>query len=297
LIKLSTLVDQETLASVVVNPAGIEAGAYCIVDCRFDLSQPDGGYQEYLTSHIPGAVYAHLDKDLAGPVTAGSGRHPLPDPQDFARTLERLGIGNDSGVIVYDHANGAYAARFWWLLRWLGHRRVAVLNGGYNGWVRAGRAVQTEVPQPASTQFVPNPQWSMRVSTDDVVRSLNDTSAPTMLDARDEVRFSGQSEPIDAVAGHIPGAVNFPFSRHVDADGVWKARETLERLWQSVAADAQSSVQSSARPTVMCGSGVTACHLILSACHAGQPEPRLYAGSWSEWIRDPDRPTEANSDA
>lgn len=256
-----------------------------VVDCRFDLMQPEKGREEYLAGHIPGAVFADLDKDLAGPVTATTGRHPLPDIEVFKATLEGLGIGDDTQVVAYDYASGALAARLWWMLRWFGRHNVAVLNGGINAWLAAGGALETAVPEYSAASLTASPDAGLVASTDEISAALGEGGDLRLVDARDAPRFNGEREPIDDVAGHIPGALNLPFSAGINEDGTWKSPGELKILW----ADLFGS--DTAPPfTVMCGSGVTACHLALAAEIAGLELPRVYVGSWSEWIRDPERP-------
>jgi thiosulfate/3-mercaptopyruvate sulfurtransferase len=255
------------------------------VDCRFDLMHPEKGYGEYQRDHIPGAQYAHLDKDLAGPVSGSTGRHPLPSVEVFSRTLSAWGIDNNSQVIVYDHASGATAARLWWMLRWVGHERVAILDGGYAAWQNAGQPVSDQEELVARGRFRPLPDSRTIASTEEIQALLGAGEALTIVDARDRQRFAGKSEPIDSVAGHVPGAMNFPYFESLNADGRWKSPEELKAAWTRLLGQAGHA------PWItMCGSGVTACHLVLSARLAGLPEPRLYIGSWSEWIRDPARP-------
>ena len=255
-----------------------------VVDCRFDLLQPEKGRTEYLAGHIPGALHADLDRDLAGPVTDDTGRHPLPDVTEFKSTLECWGIDNDTQVVVYDYANGGLAARLWWMLRWLGHSRVAVLNGGLKAWCADDGDLETEVPEFPESSFTALPDGERVITTDEIISTIAGDGEPHLVDARDRPRFDGKMEPIDTVAGHIPGAVNFPFSEAVNADGTWKSPEELRRLWIEVLGSDNPPPFS-----VMCGSGVTACHLVLAARLAGLEEPRVYVGSWSEWIRDESR--------
>lgn len=255
-----------------------------VVDCRFDLMNPDAGSRQWLEAHIPGAAYAHLDDDLAGSVTENSGRHPLPAVDDICETLGRLGIGTDSTVIVYDDSGGAIAARLWWLLRWLGHRRVAVLDGGFTAWTAGKRPVESGETQVARRDFEGNPRASLVLTTEEIIATA-DVASLRLVDARAGARFRGETEPIDAVAGHVPGARNLPFSEVLGPDGHWRTAEEQRETWQRVLGGDLETPW-----CAMCGSGVTACHLAVSGAVAGLPEPRIYIGSWSEWIRDPNRP-------
>jgi thiosulfate/3-mercaptopyruvate sulfurtransferase len=254
-----------------------------VVDCRFELMRPEQGRADYLAGHVPGAVYAHLDRDLAAPVTPDSGRHPLPPPDVFARTLESWGIAPDTRVVAYDQAGGGIAARLWWLLRWVGHRRVRVLDGGYAAWQREGLPVSSEVPELEPTAYPAKADERMVVTTGELPALLE--HGELLVDARDAERFAGRSEPIDPVAGHVPGAVNFPLGTSLCEDGSWRPPEELARAWEALLGPPPGRSW-----ITMCGSGVTACHLALSARVAGFRAPRLYAGSFSAWIRDPARP-------
>lgn len=254
-----------------------------IIDCRFDLFAPSAGRQSYLRAHIPGAVYADLDQDLSAPVDASSGRHPLPAIAAATSTFGRMGIGDETSVVVYDERNGAVAARAWWMLRLLGHNKVAVLDGGLAAWEAVGSPLQAGAVSVPERSFIARPQADRTISTDLIVAAVN--QGLVLVDARAEKRFEGQVEPIDTVAGHIPGARNLPFERCLDADGRFRTREALRAVWASALGGHDVVAWG-----VMCGSGVTACHLVLAAKLAGLPEPRLYVGSWSEWIRDPSRP-------
>jgi len=256
-----------------------------VVDCRFDLLQPQKGRTEYLAGHIPGALYADLDQDLAGPVTKDSGRHPLPDTNAFRATLQGWGIGPGTQVVVYDYASGALAARLWWMLRWFGHSQVAVLNGGLKAWIAGDGTLATEVPEFPESTLLEAPDSDRIITTDEVYSMLGKSDEMRLVDARDRARFNGQKEPIDPVAGHVPGAINFPFSDNLNADGTWKSSQELRQAWAGLLGSGTPPPFS-----VMCGSGVTACHLVLSAAIAGLPEPRVYIGSWSEWLRDAARP-------
>lgn len=263
-----------------------------VVDCRFELTAPDRGFDDYCAGHIPGAVYAHLDHDLAAPATAGTGRHPLPRPETFARTLGRFGIGPATHVVAYDQAGGAIAARFWWMLRWMKHRSVRLLDGGFAAWQRAGLPLDNNVPAVEPAIYPAEAREGMVVTTAEVWRALESGNPLPLIDARDASRFEGKAEPIDPVAGHIPGARNLPVSRSLHANGTWRPSEELREAWSQALEAPVEGAQDADRGalTAMCGSGVTACHLIVSAALAGLPLPRLYAGSWSEWIRDPGRP-------
>jgi thiosulfate/3-mercaptopyruvate sulfurtransferase len=262
---------------------------FAIVDCRFDLMNPEGGRRAYLDGHIPGARYADLNADLSAPISATSGRHPLPVRDDFARTLARLGIGGDTQVIAYDDSAGAFAARLWWMLRWMGHRAAAVLDGGIAAWTGAGGTLQSGAPEPLPA--APSRRDSS-VQGDSVAvigaaeleRRLTDPSF-LLIDARAAERYAGTVEPIDSVAGHIKGAVNHPFSSNLGADGRFLPAPVLRQAWERRLAG-----RSPTQVAAMCGSGVTACHNLLSMEVAGFPGAKLYAGSWSEWIRDPRRP-------
>jgi thiosulfate/3-mercaptopyruvate sulfurtransferase len=257
-----------------------------VVDCRFSLADPEAGARLYATSHVPGATYAHLERDLSSPVVAGkTGRHPLPELDRLAEFLGRSGIGNDSDVVVYDDAGGAMAARLWWLLRYAGHDRVALLDGGFGAWTAAGFPVSSEAPAPAPAEF----QIRLRpelVASADEVEALRERSDRRLFDARAPERFRGEVEPIDPVAGHIPGARSLPFSGSL-RDGKFLPPEELRQRF----VDALDGVPIE-RAVAYCGSGVTACHHVLAAEQAGLSGLRLYAGSWSEWIANGERPVE-----
>ncbi len=256
-----------------------------VVDCRFDLANPDAGRETWLDSHIPGAVFADLNNDLAAPVTEDTGRHPLPVITDIEEVFGRLGIDQDTTVVVYDAGNGAMAARCWWLLKWLGHDSVRLLDGGFEAWMASGAATESGEVQAPPAAFTASVQPGLVVTTAELVEQFDEIEALRLVDARDAVRFRGDVEPIDPVAGHVPGAMNLPLTESIGADGLWRSRDELETVWRHVLGEGRD------QPWIaMCGSGVTACHIALSAVEAGYRMPRLYAGSWSEWIRDPDRP-------
>ena len=259
-----------------------------ILDCRHSLTEPDVGYAAYLAGHIPDARHVDLDQDLSRPAAPHEGRHPLPDLNVFVATLGRLGITNDSRVVVYDDCGGAIAARLWWMLRyWLGHDAVAVLDGGIQAWSRAGYELERTAATWASAIYDAAASAADTViDTDDLIRRLKARDA-VLLDARAAARFDGLTEPIDPVAGHVPGAVNLPFSELLSGDGTFRIPTQLrQRFEQGLAGRAAGDV------VAMCGSGVTACHLLLGMEIAGLEPGKLYVGSWSEWIRDSQRPTQ-----
>lgn len=261
----------------------LSAKNLCIVDCRFDLADPSAGNAQYFAGHIPGAVFADLDQDLSAPVVAGTGRHPLPDAGVLGQTFGRLGIGPNTQVVCYDHSSGALAARAWWLLRWLGHTNACLLDGGLARWEKLGLPTEEGSVTPHPAAFHGHPDGSLIIETHEIAE--RGAASVCMVDARDEERFAGRLEPIDAVAGHIPGSINVPFTASLTDDGTWKDTAELQQLWQRALA-----ASCGASWSVMCGSGVTACHLVVSGLIAGLPEPRVYVGSWSEWITDPARP-------
>jgi len=278
--------------ATLVTPAELAAhtrdNRWLIVDCRFDLARPDAGEATYRTSHIPNAVYAHLDRDLAAPVTPSTGRHPLPSPERFADTLSTWGLTSDTQVVAYDADSGAFAARLWWLLRWVGHKKVAVLDGGFKAWLAAGLPVTNEIPQRTPTRFAAQPDRSAWLDATEVAERLTQADW-RLLDARAPERYAGAVEPIDPVAGHVPGALNHPFALNLGPDGQFlPATELRARLEKSQGGGAGKIADD--HTITMCGSGVTACHLLLAMEIAGKPGAKLYAGSWSEWIRDPARP-------
>ena len=263
----------------------IGAAGLRVLDCRFNLFEPGEGRRQYREGHIPAAVYADLDKDLSGEVGPATGRHPLPAAGRLAQVFGRLGIGSGIQVVVYDDSGGAVAARAWWLLRWLGHTRVAVLDGGIGAWIAAGGKLESGEVQVPETHFDARPQPDRVLATADIVSALDGRQALRLVDARDAARFQGLAEPLDTVAGHIPGSVNLPYSQTLNPDGTWRPAGELRDLWLAALNGSPETACGA-----MCGSGVTACHLALSALLAGCREPRIYVGSWSEWIRDPSRP-------
>jgi thiosulfate/3-mercaptopyruvate sulfurtransferase len=282
-VTFQTLIDTASLRGL------LGSSLVAVVDCRFDLQDPQAGRRAYLRGHIPGAQYADLNKDLSAPVTSSSGRHPLPAPQDFAARLDKWGIGDDTQVIAYDESNGSFAARLWWMLRWMGLEVAAVLDGGLKAWIAQGGGLVTgEETAPAAENRLFR-RFVLRVDTAAVlgaaeVASLLPDPQRLLIDARAAERYSGAVEPIDAVAGHIAGAVNHPFTQNLDADGRFLPAAELRRRWAERLAGREPR-----NVAAMCGSGVTACHNLLSLEIAGLSGAKLYAGSWSEWIRDPTR--------
>jgi thiosulfate/3-mercaptopyruvate sulfurtransferase len=252
-----------------------------LLDCRFSLSNPNAGRLAYDEGHIAGAHYADLARQLSSPVVPGStGRHPLPDPEQLAKLFGLWGVTPGAQVVAYDDANGAMAARAWWLLRWLGHDDVAVLDGGISAWVEAGAELSPEIPTLAISTFELQMRPSLLVDAATIPEVL---SQGRLFDARALARFRGEHEPIDPVAGHIPGARPLPFEGNSKGTRFLSQAELRQRYAEALGgAEPQ-------RCAVYCGSGVTACHDILAAAHAGYDGLRLYAGSWSEWVTDPSR--------
>jgi thiosulfate/3-mercaptopyruvate sulfurtransferase len=256
---------------------------WVVFDTRHDLMDPAKGRKAYEAGHIPGAFFLGLDDALAGPRTGRNGRHPLPELSALAAALNRCGVGPDTHVVAYDDMSGSFAVRLWWMLRWLGHEQVSLLDGGFPLWVKEGRPVTAEQPAPREGHFVPRPQLGATVDAHFVDRFREDRAA-RLIDARAPERFKGLQEPIDPVAGHVPGAMNRFWKSNLRDDGRFKAPDVLRREFEALLGDADpgSAVH-------MCGSGVTACHNIFAMELAGLPGGRLYPGSWSEWCADPGR--------
>ena len=273
-----------TLVSTAELAASLPDRSFVIVDARHDLAQPDAwGEAEYRRAHLPGARFAHVDRDLSAPKTGTNGRHPLPGPEACAALFGRLGIDATKQVVAYDQGSGMYAARLWWMLRWLGHDAVAVLDGGYAAWAREGRPVTAEIPSFARADFNARRVGPV-IDAQTVAASLAQRSL-LLIDARGRERFRGDLEPIDPVAGHIPGSINRPYLDNLTAEGTFKPAGTLRAEF-----DALIAPRSPAAVVHTCGSGVSACHNLLAMEHAGIGGTRLYAGSWSEWSADPARP-------
>ena len=278
------LVDVDTLAR------HLGRADWIVVDCRFTLTDPPAGRAAYERSHIPGARYANLDDDLARHPGAVEGRHPLPDPERLAATLGNWGIGQDHTVVAYDEASGAIAARLWWLLRWLGHERCAVLDGGFAAWQDAGRPMEHQPPSVVPQRYeARSPRSDAVVATDAL--AARQAAGDMLVDARAAPRYRGEQEPIDPKAGHVPGALNRPFSANLTSAGRFRPAAELRSELLSLLDGREPG-----RLVAMCGSGVTACHLLLAMEAAGLPGGRLYAGSWSEWIRSPARPIKTGAE-
>jgi thiosulfate/3-mercaptopyruvate sulfurtransferase len=256
---------------------------WAVVDCRFDLADPAWGESEYLAGHIPGARYAHLDRDLSGAKSGTNGRHPLPTLDEMSARFGALGIRPGVQVVAYDQDTGMYAARLWWMLRFMGHDAVAVLDGGFARWAADGGAIQPGRVTPAPASFVGAPRAEWRLTADQVASG----GQGLLVDARSPERFRGENETIDKVGGHIPGARNHFFQQNLTAEKRFKPAEELRREWE---ADLQGTV--AADVVMYCGSGVTACHNLLALEIAGLPGARIFPGSWSEWSTDPTRPIE-----
>jgi len=276
--RFTTVVSAEQLAQHLDNPDWI------VIDCRFTLSNAETGGLAYQQGHIPGARYVHLDNDMSSPVTATSGRHPLPDVKILSEKLSSWGVDSGKQVVVYDDSFGSMAVKMWWLLRWLGHDNVALLDGGLPKWMKQKLPVSTELPKIVPAKFIPQLRAEMVADAAEVEQARQE-SCRLVIDARPEQRFAGEREPLDKVAGHIPGAINWVFEENLDFDGTYlpadELREAYLKLLHGV--NPEQVIHS-------CGSGVTACHNMLAMEIAGLPSGKLYAGSWSEWITDPSRP-------
>jgi len=280
----TTLIGTDMLAGRLDDPD------FVVVDCRFRLDDETWGEREYAVRHIPGAVYAHLNRDLSGRTTGTNGRHPLPDPLAMAETFGRFGIGNSGGrrvqVVAYDQDNGMFASRLWWLSRWLGHEAAAVLDGGLARWLAEGRPTKSGIDTRRQEEFRPAPRSDLVVDVGQVSRILG-TPDWRLLDARAPERYRGETEPIDKKPGHIPGAANHFFQWNLNEQGTFRPPQELRDRIRASIGPAEPD-----RIVCYCGSGVTACHNLLAMEHAGIHGAKLYAGSWSEWSADPSRPIE-----
>ena len=256
-----------------------------VVDCRHQLADTEWGVDAYRAGHIPGAVFAHLDRDLSGAKTGRNGRHPLPAPADFRATLSRLGIGAGVEVVVYDQGDSMMASRLWWLLRYYGHASVRVLDGGLAAWEGEGRSLAVGEETRTSVMFTGEPQPGWVVEADELLARWMNAADRVVIDARAPERFRGEVEPIDPVAGRIPGAVNQPYKANVDLAGRFLSPETLRVRYRELL-----GALGPEQAVAYCGSGVSGAHDVLALTIAGLPGARLYPGSWSEWCSDPARP-------
>lgn len=277
----STLIDVDSLAAHTDDPRWV------VLDCRFELTNPAAGEQAFAEGHLPGAQYAHLDRDLSATPSASSGRHPLPDPAALAARAAAWGISGNTQIVCYDQTTGMFAARAWWLFRWLGHPHVAVLDGGLAAWTTAGHPLTREQTPRLSGQFVPRADAAQVLDVDAVLAMEADCRAGRrcLVDARGADRYSGENVAMDPVAGHVPGARNHHFARNVGADGRMQNADVLREAWGTTLAGTPPEAL-----VAMCGSGVSACLNLLALEHAGLSGGKLYPGSWSEWIKDPARP-------
>ncbi len=277
-----------TTISVVELTEHLSDPHWVVVDSRFKLADPCQGRIDYEAAHIPGAVYAHLDEDLSGPIIKGvTGRHPLPSVEKLTSVFSRLGIDERVQVVSYDDIGGALAAgRVWWLLRWLGHQAVALLDGGWQAWQRSGNPTRSGVESRPARQFIPHPRHELVVTSDEIDMMRRDPRY-RVLDARSADRFRGENETIDPLPGHIPGAVSAPYAGNLNPDGTFRDERTLAQRYKRLVGDVPIS-----QVVCYCGSGVTATHDVLAMLKAGLGEAKLYAGSYSEWITDPEHPVE-----
>ena len=275
-----TLISPATLANHVNDPSWV------ILDCRFDLTNPAKGHELYREGHIPGAHYADLDKHLSGPKTGTNGRHPLPTADAAIKSFGELGISKYSQVIAYDADSSMYAVRLWWMLRWLGHDAVAVLDGGLARWQREGHPVRRGEEKATPAPFSGHPRDEWRLSVEQVASGLNDPKR-LLVDSRTNERYHGIGETLDKVGGHIPGARNYFFGQNLSEDKTFKSPEVLRAQWAPVLEGHKPE-----DTVVYCGSGVTACHNLLALEHAGIHGVRIFPGSWSEWSADPKRAIE-----
>ncbi len=275
--------------TTIISPADLRPHlgdpAWAVFDCRYVLNDEARGERDYRQAHIPGAVYAHVKRDLAGLIIPGqTARHPLPAPDGFAEQLSRWGVDADVQVIVYDDSGGAMAARLWWMLQWLGHPAVAVLDGGWPAWQEAGYPVAVGEETRPARRFTPHLHPELLQSVAEVERLRTDPRY-RLFDSRNADRYRGENETIDPVAGHIPGAHSAPYVENLDASGRFLPPDALRARFRALLGDVPAE-----QSVFYCGSGVTAAHNLIALAHAGLGQGRLYAGSWSEWITDPARP-------
>ena len=280
----TTIISPEELSGL------LEKTDLSIIDCRFALANTNAGKEAYDISHVPGAHYAHLDDDLSGAIIPGkTGRHPFPEVEEFAQKCGRWGINENTQVVAYDYGHGGIAARLWFLLKWLGHEKVAVLNGGWNNWLKQRKVTTPNIPGYSSKRFYP------KINNDRLVdvkkmESLIGNHEFRLVDSRAAPRYRGEEEPIDRVAGHMPGAVSAPFFENLGEDGLMKDQESLKERFDRIIGEHPPE-----NTVFYCGSGVTACHNLLALAHIGIDNVKLFPGSWSEWIVDPGRPIETGS--
>jgi thiosulfate/3-mercaptopyruvate sulfurtransferase len=273
-----------TLVSVEELKQHLGDADWIVCDCRHDLTRYEAGRRAYAEAHVPGARFVHLDEDLSGPKTGHNGRHPLPHPHTWALRAGALGIDNTKQVVAYDGSGGCYAARLWWMMRWIGHTAVAVLDGGWEAWTRARLPVTAELSTIAPTTYDVRPQREAAVSTAYVSAHLSDGST-CVLDARSPDRFRGENETLDPVAGHIPGALNRFFKLNLTEHGTFRPAAQLRAQFGQI-----TEGRGAHAVVHQCGSGITACHNLLAMEYAGLSGSRLYPGSWSEWVSDRSRP-------
>lgn len=274
----NTIISTDQLADI------IDHDDVRIFDCRFLLKDPQGGLKKYQEGHIPNAQFADMDTQLSSAMTAQSGRHPLPKSDDFIQQLRAWGVNDDTQVIAYDDISGAFAARMWWMLRWMGHNKVAVLDGGLQKWQAQGGSLSTETPDFAAGNFVADMHmdWLLDIET---VQAELAKGTITLIDARAADRYTGKDQTTDPVPGHVPGANNLPFGGNLTQEGTFAEPEVIRARFAELAAD-----QPLEKVVNMCGSGVTACHNLLALEIAGLTSTKLFVGSWSQWIRDSTRP-------
>ncbi|TLD40002.1 MAG: Thiosulfate sulfurtransferase, rhodanese [Candidatus Jettenia ecosi] len=275
----TTIILASELVNHITNPDWV------IIDCRFSLDNPERGRKDYVQSHIPGAIYAHLNEDLSGEIIPGkTGRHPLPNIKTFVQTLSKCGIDSNVQVVAYDDKGGSIAARLWWMLSWVGHNNAAVLNGGWQQWIKNNYPVKSGVEDRKFSTFAPRIRNELLFNANDVLRILNNPDF-RLLDSRSADRYRGENETVDPIAGHIPGAISAPFADNLNPEGMFLSPEELKARFQTLLGNVPPE-----RAVFYCGSGVTASHNLLALAYAGLGDARLYAGSWSDWITDPNRP-------
>jgi thiosulfate/3-mercaptopyruvate sulfurtransferase len=257
---------------------------WVIIDCRYDLANPSSGYEFYLEQHIEGAIYADIQNDLSGEPVTDQGRHPLPTEEKLREVFSSFGIDKEKQVVVYDKTSGSYAARLWWLLRYMGHNAVALLDGGWQAWQ------STHYPGEAGEKKVRRTSFQGQARTEWLVLLEDVANSPLLVDSRDAPRYRGEIEPIDPVAGHIPGAINRCWKENLTESGFFLDPDQLKQQFTQIYRERPAE-----EVVFYCGSGVTACHNLLAVTHAGLPAARLYAGSWSEWCGQPSRPITTGS--